>query len=460
MPFNGIAPEKVTLLFLQLLKIKQGRDKEEDRISFIESKQNSLIADNRLEDNESTRVRKIKYTPGLLLISNTQEGYILGHIDFAFLAALTYVIGSVCYMISSVLNWYEESYGYSPDSIFNLLAAIFFIINVVFCFIDWYMQRKLILTFQRAEAKYNKDGILVSKDGTVMLDDNSLSWSSSLKINMLYFWNNVYFFLAAVVYTFQGIALLNYTIISFCNTDTFCNNFYMNLFGSLFYVISGYYSLREYIFTRQIRDDENLPQLPLFSGPLWDLDWFGWGNICYMPAGITAFIQSFTSNLGVHNNDDDNAYNFVYLLGNWFFTVNSIQYFIGYMIFVFKMKKALEESLAEVETIRVNGVNDTTIPETAANTVKNLCNDPRQSTKMVERISEARCGGRISLSETGFGGRLPFEETGNRVNIQIIDERLSTRETVVKNAIHHFSSQNQKTATATTATTTTTATTS
>ena len=440
MPFNGIAPEKVTLLFLQLLKIKQGKDKEEDRISFIEAKENSLIADNRIEDNES-RLRKIKYTPGLLLISNPQEGFILGHIDFAFLAALTYVIGSVCYMISSVLNWYEDSYGYTADSIFNLLAAIFFIINVAFCFIDWYVQRKLILTFQRAEAKYNKDGILVSKDGTVMLDDNSLSWSSSLKINMLYFWNNIYFLLAAVVYTFQGIALLNYTIISFCNTDTFCNNFYMNFFGSLFYVISGYYSLREYIFTRQIRDNENLPQLPLFSGPLWDLDWFGWGNICYMPAGITAFIQSFTSNLGVHNNDDDNAYNFVYLLGNWFFTVNSIQYFIGYMIFVFKMKKALEESLAEVETIRVNGGDDT-IPETAANTVKNLCNDPRQSTRIADRISEAGYGGGISLSETGNRGH----------NTQIIDERLSTRETVVKNVpFQHFHnailSQNQKTTT-------------
>ena len=63
MPFNGIAPEKVTLLFLQLLKIKQGKDKEEDRISFIEAKENSLIADNRIEDNES-RLRKIKYTPG------------------------------------------------------------------------------------------------------------------------------------------------------------------------------------------------------------------------------------------------------------------------------------------------------------------------------------------------------------------------------------------------------------
>jgi hypothetical protein len=150
--------------------------------------------------------------------------------------------------------------------------------------------------------------------------------------------------------------------------------------------LSGYYSLKEYLLTRNIRSKENLPQLPLFNVSYWDLDWFGWGNICYMPAGITAFIQSFTSTFGTHNNDDDNAYNLVYFLGNWFFMVNSMQYFIGYMIFVQKMKKALEENLEDVETIRDNN-NDMTIQETTANLVQSLCNDPLQSNEVIERMS-------------------------------------------------------------------------
>lgn len=428
MPFNSIQPEKVTLLFLKLLKLK--RNNEIDRISLIES-QNNNILDNRITDliKPINNNNKIKYIPGLLLISNPQDGYILGYIDFSFLAALFYVIGSLCYMVSSVLNWYENSYGYTTDTIFNLLASLSFIINVIFCFIDWYIQRKQILTFCEVEAKYNKDGVVISKDGIVMLNDNSLSWSSSLKVNMLYFWNNVYFLFAAIVYTFQGIALLNYDIIAFCNTNTFCNNFYMNFLGSLFYVLSGYYSLKEYILTRQIRDNENLPQLPLFNTSYLDLDWFGWGNICYMPAGLTAFIQSFTSNFGIHNNDDDNAFNFVYLLGNWFFTINSIQYFIGYMIFIYKMKKALEESLAEVESIRINGNDDVALPESAATTVKNLCNDPHQSHDILDRLTVQD---RHSLSGLSMSRR-------NTENISTSDNnpRFSARETVVNNPHHN-----------------------
>jgi hypothetical protein len=426
MPFNGIQPEKVTLMFLQLLKIK--RKEEEDTVSFLETQKNTLTEDSRISELSVnlTKTRKINYTPGLLLIANPQAGYIFGSIDFAFLAALTYVIGSLCYIVSSILNWSENSYGYSADSIFNLLAALFFIINVIFCFIDWYIQRKQIKTFCKQDAKYNKDGVLIAADGTVVLDDTEISWSSSLKVNMLYFWNNVYFLFAAIVYTFQGIALLNPYIIAYCNTNTFCNNFYMNFFGSLFYVLSGYYSLKEYILTRKIRSKENLPQLPLFNASFWDLDWFGWGNICYMPAGITAFIQSFTSNLGPHNNDDDNAYNFVYLLGNWFFMVNSMQYFIGYMIFVYKMKKALEDNLADVETIRDNK-NDN-FQETTANAVQSLCNDPLQSNEVLERFS-------LQDTKALTGISLSNSETKNI-------ERFSTRETVVKSPMTGQTTQN------------------
>lgn len=432
MPFNGIQPEKVTLFFLQVLRIKRKEEYEKNKIFQFESNDNKL-----LDLIKPIKNQKLTYIPGILLVTNPKAGIIFGYIDFAFLAALTYVLGSFFYMVSSVLNWYEESYGYTANSIFNLLAAVTFIINVLFCFLDWYIQRNQIMTFCEDQAKYDKDGIKINKEGMIILDDSDYSATSALTVNMYYFWNNLFFFFAALVYTFQGIALLNYTIIPYCNTDTFCNNFFMNMFGSLFYVLSGYYSFREYVITRNIRKEEGLEQLPLFGVPVWDLDWFGWGNLCYMPAGLTAFIQSFTSNFGGPS-DDDNRYNTVYLLGNWFFMVNSLQYFIGYMIFIYKMKRSLESNVNDMEMVTENRES---IFEVPVEEMTNLCSNPRKINEIVEKLKIDERKSSTASARNSFGsagnslGSVQDKRPTCPPSSPTTADRLSSRITIVKNPI-------------------------
>jgi len=441
MPFNSIQAEKVTLFFLYILQSKRNEENEK----------NKIIYNNDTNDNKLLSLikpiynKKLTFIPGILLVPNPKAGIIFGYIDFAFLAALTYVLGSFFYMVSSVLNWYENDYGYTANSIFNLLAAVTFIINVLFCFLDWYMQRNQIYSFCEDQAEYDKNGIKISKDGIVVLDDNDYSATSALTVNMYYFWNNLYFLFAAVVYTFQGIALLNYSIIPYCNTDTFCNNFYMNMFGSLFYVLSGYYSLKEYIVTRKIREEECLSQLPLFGAPYWDIDWFGWGNICYMPAGITAFIQSFTSNFGGPS-DDDNRYDTVYLLGNWFFMVNSLQYFIGYVIFIIKMKRSLETSITDMEMVQENRDSIFEVPVEA---LTSLCSNPRKINEIVDRLNpEDRKS--FSSARNSFAERVSFGSEIKRIGTPPLPshttaiDRLSSRITIIKNPINRVQSMNSE----------------
>ena len=152
----------------------------------------------------------------------------------------------------------EDSY---PGPVLNLVAAVVFVVNALFCILDWWLQRKNLSIM-------NMD---LSKDkSAVVLND------IPFRMNIYYFINNLFFLAAAVIYTIQGIWLVNpSTDIYNCN-PTFCGLFWINFWGSACYVISAVFSVMEGLEDAKNREIEGLPRLKWVSRYWREIDWFAW----------------------------------------------------------------------------------------------------------------------------------------------------------------------------------------
>lgn len=67
-------------------------------------------------------------------------------------------------------------------------------------------------------------------------------------------------------------------------------------------------------------------------------DWFGWGDILYVVTSMVSLAQAFFLFSSVITDDFYNAY---YLNTNILFLFDSLAYFIGYVIFVYDLRRAL-----------------------------------------------------------------------------------------------------------------------
>ncbi len=151
----------------------------------------------KLDPTTQLKVRKIPtYYPGLMLIPIPEAGFCLGHIDMAWWAVFLYLLGSIVYVVDSYYLWgltnpYYSDDAENPENYLNTLAALLFVINAVVCFVDWWLQFKQLSAMN-------------------LLYDESLTGGVHIsdvphKMSVYYFYNNLFFLGAAVIYMIQSI---------------------------------------------------------------------------------------------------------------------------------------------------------------------------------------------------------------------------------------------------------------
>jgi hypothetical protein len=136
------------------------------------------------------------WVPGMLIVTMPEAGVLLGFLDIGYWAGFLYVLGSVFYVMDSFFLWPAVYPGYSDDAFsagvfFNLLAAWAFVINALVCFLDWHTQVKQLSVM-------NMD---VNENTTGGFEINEINY----KITWYYFFNNLFFLGAAVIYLIQGL---------------------------------------------------------------------------------------------------------------------------------------------------------------------------------------------------------------------------------------------------------------
>lgn len=181
MPFNRVTDMKSMVMWLLILK--------EDEVANLEAL--------KLDPTTQLKVRKIPtYYPGMMLIPIPEAGFCLGHVDMAWWAVFLYLLGSIVYVADSYYLWGLTNPAYSddaenPENYLNTLAALLFVVNAVVCFIDWWLQFKQLSAMN-------------------LLYDESLTGGVHIsdvphKMSVYYFYNNLFFLGAAVIYMIQAI---------------------------------------------------------------------------------------------------------------------------------------------------------------------------------------------------------------------------------------------------------------
>jgi hypothetical protein len=121
---------------------------------------------------------------------NAQAGFIY----VAFWSVFLYVLGSIVYLIDSLLLWprynpnFSDDYN-NPAIYLNTVGAAIFVLDAIVCFIDWYLQSQQIAYAE----KIAKVDLLTSIVGI----SPSTSW--------LYFFNNIFFMAAALICMIQAV---------------------------------------------------------------------------------------------------------------------------------------------------------------------------------------------------------------------------------------------------------------
>lgn len=169
------------------------------------------------------------YVPGFNLVYIPAAGRLFSLIDIGFLAVAVYFIGSILYLADSIYICYlsfdltDVDDMRNPVVYLNTWAAIVFVINAILCFIDWWLQVKQI-----ASMNMYIDTSIPNK----MFFTRIPSYLSAC-----YFYNNVFFMSAALVYVIQGLYP--------GDVSKYPGDYFINFWGSLLYLCSGTCSLLE-----------------------------------------------------------------------------------------------------------------------------------------------------------------------------------------------------------------------
>jgi hypothetical protein len=202
MPFNRISLLKAFSTWMTVLQAKEKKERE-----FQQAEEAGKVRDLMAPESTSREPKApllqtypfrkpLKYWfPGLMVIPIPEAGPILGYIDIGFWACMTYVIGSVFYVMDSFYLW-PRFYTYTDDAndpgvVWNTVSAAAFVFNALICFVDWYMQKKQLSCMN-----------LNIEDETMGIGQYT---DISSKITRYYFLNNLFFLAAAVTFLIQGI---------------------------------------------------------------------------------------------------------------------------------------------------------------------------------------------------------------------------------------------------------------
>jgi hypothetical protein len=207
MPFNRITLGKSFVAWLAVLQSKdqQAKVKSFTNVEKTETVDLLLPRTRSVSENEDEDIKAERrpfrkplkfWFPGLLLIPIPEAGWFLGYVDIAYWAVMTYVIGSVTYLIDSFYLWPRFYPDYTDDAAnpaiyWNTVSAALFVFNALTCILDWYLQKKQ-LSFMNMTIEDEMMGIVEFSD-------------ISSKITRYYFMNNLFFLAAALVFLIQGI---------------------------------------------------------------------------------------------------------------------------------------------------------------------------------------------------------------------------------------------------------------
>lgn len=153
-----------------------------------------------LKLDPSTQVpamRKVPtYYPGFMLIPIPGAGFFLGHIDMAWWAVFLYLLGSIFYVIDTFFMWQRTYPEYTDDTdspaiSFNTLAAATFVLNAIVCFLDWWLQTKQLSLMNLLYDESLTGGVHISE--------------VPHKMSAYYFYNNLFFLGASIIYLIQAI---------------------------------------------------------------------------------------------------------------------------------------------------------------------------------------------------------------------------------------------------------------
>ncbi len=188
MPFNRVTDMKSMVLWLLILQEDEEANKAAMNLEHV-------------DPNNAVKIRAVPtYYPGFMLLPIPDAGFCLGHVDMAWWAVFLYLLGSIVYVIDSYYIWLLTDPEYSDDGAnpaiyLNTLAALLFVINAIVCFVDWWLQFKQLSAMN-------------------LLFDESLTGGVHIsdvphKMSVYYFYNNLFFLGAAVVYMIQAIWMEN-----------------------------------------------------------------------------------------------------------------------------------------------------------------------------------------------------------------------------------------------------------
>lgn len=125
-----------------------------------------------------------------------------------------------------------------------------------------------------------------------------------------------------------------------------------------------------------------------------------------MLAGLQPLIQTFIS---AYVNDDDTVSSAPYLVGNIIFLVDSLAYFVGYMVYIFDLRDALLSGYlsSTQEAIMNNVLRDSVIVQSSSSStsrtadarrtsivdMKSMLSDVKQSTLDIEIVGKIDSNG-------------------------------------------------------------------
>ena len=307
------------------------------------------------------------WTPGLLVSAIPGQPSWLFNFDITFQANLWYIFGSLIFVMQAL--WYEHSFGLpgtrnddynpqNPSNYLNALGAMAFVINALLCFMDWFLCKQslhflsIVLPDEGlpAQRKCN-DGMEMQAGAQSTTSVTPLLFriqQANQRILTMYFWNNVFFMVAALIYLIQGVFLSDHSVpgASDCLYHI-CNSFYLPFWGAVAYLVSSLFSIAEYYENNKLLKMQRLPLPQMFRCGFMKMDWDGWGDWIYLWASILPVCTScvngfypFTDDAGQYENAVLASF---YLADQLLFLLDSIAYMLGYIVFMVQVVETMRE---------------------------------------------------------------------------------------------------------------------
>jgi hypothetical protein len=208
MPLNRVNQVKAMSFWLMVLNAtKESQDMDSEPVESADqpdvsntensswTKQLSIMLFGTKQKITRYDINAKHWIPGMLVVTMPEAGILLGFLDIGYWAGFLYVLGSVFYVIDS---FFLMSYvvapsddAFSPAVFLNFIATWIFVVNALVCFLDWHMQIK-----QLSVMNIDTDNELTGGFEINEINHN-ITWC--------YFFNNLFFLAAAVIYLMQGL---------------------------------------------------------------------------------------------------------------------------------------------------------------------------------------------------------------------------------------------------------------